>query len=72
MATFIADASVTLPWCFEDEATAWTDSLLDRLRASHKRRAAFLSAIPISKLASLVPFPILPPLIYTCQFHGLC
>ncbi len=33
MAIFIADASVTLPWCFEDEATSWTDSLLDRLRA---------------------------------------
>lgn len=32
MATFVADASVTLPWCFQDEATVWTDSLLDRLR----------------------------------------
>lgn len=32
MATFVADASVTLPWCFEDESTAWTDGLLDRLR----------------------------------------
>src|SRR5579872_5231326 len=33
MAGFVVDASVTLAWCFEDEATAWTDSLLDRLRA---------------------------------------
>jgi predicted nucleic acid-binding protein len=33
MATFVADALVTLPWCFQDEATAWTDSLLDRLLA---------------------------------------
>lgn len=33
MAIFVADASVVLPWCFEDEATAWTDGLLDRLRA---------------------------------------
>jgi predicted nucleic acid-binding protein len=24
---------VTLPWCFEDEATTWTDSFLERLRA---------------------------------------
>ena len=32
MATFVADASVTLSWCFEDETTAWTDGLLDRLR----------------------------------------
>ena len=31
MAGFIADASVTLPWCFEDEASTWTESLLDRL-----------------------------------------
>lgn len=29
---FVADASITLSWCFEDEATPWTDSLLDRLR----------------------------------------
>lgn len=32
MAVFVADASVTLAWCFEDEATAWTDGLLDDLR----------------------------------------
>jgi predicted nucleic acid-binding protein len=36
MATFVADASVTLPWCFQDEATAWTDSLLDRLRVGDR------------------------------------
>jgi len=29
---FVADASITLSWCFEDEATPWTDRLLDRLR----------------------------------------
>ena len=33
---FVADASITLAWCFEDEATAWTDSLLDRLRNGDK------------------------------------
>jgi len=36
MATFVADASVTLPWCFQDEATAWTDGLLDRLRGGDR------------------------------------
>jgi predicted nucleic acid-binding protein len=36
MVTFVADASVTLPWCFEDEATAWTDGLLDRLRGGDR------------------------------------
>jgi predicted nucleic acid-binding protein len=28
---FVADASATLPWRFEDEATPWTEALLDRL-----------------------------------------
>jgi len=32
MPAFVVDASATLPWCFEDEATSWTESLLDRLR----------------------------------------
>lgn len=31
MAPFVVDASATLPWCFEDEATAWSESLLDLL-----------------------------------------
>jgi predicted nucleic acid-binding protein len=31
MTTFIPDASVTLGWCFGDEKTAYTESLLDRL-----------------------------------------
>ncbi|MFO0792019.1 MAG: type II toxin-antitoxin system VapC family toxin [Pirellulales bacterium] len=30
-ATFVIDCSVTMAWCFEDEATLRTDSLLDRL-----------------------------------------
>jgi len=32
MARFVIDASATLPWCFADEATEWSESLLDRLR----------------------------------------
>jgi predicted nucleic acid-binding protein len=31
MATFVIDASATLPWCLKDEETAWTISLLRRL-----------------------------------------
>jgi predicted nucleic acid-binding protein len=31
MAGFIADASASLPWCFEDEATTWSEALLDRV-----------------------------------------
>lgn len=36
MATFVVDASVALAWCFEDEASAWTEGLLDRLRAGDR------------------------------------
>jgi predicted nucleic acid-binding protein len=32
MAVFVVDASVALAWCFEDEATDWTDEFLERLR----------------------------------------
>lgn len=28
MPPLVADASVTLSWCFEDESVAWTDSIL--------------------------------------------
>jgi predicted nucleic acid-binding protein len=30
---FVVDASATLPWCFEDEATPEAEGLLERLRA---------------------------------------
>lgn len=36
MALFIVDASASLPWCFEDEATTWTDELLDRLKTEDR------------------------------------
>ena len=29
---FVLDTSITMAWCFEDEATEATDALLDRLR----------------------------------------
>ena len=32
MAGFVPDASLTLTWCFEDEATPTTDALLRRLK----------------------------------------
>jgi predicted nucleic acid-binding protein len=31
MATFVIDASATLPWCLKDEESVWTISLLRRL-----------------------------------------
>ncbi len=33
MALLVVDASVTLAWCFEDEASDWTEAILDRLLA---------------------------------------
>ncbi len=32
MAVFVVDASVALAWCFEDEATRWSEEFLERLR----------------------------------------
>ena len=32
MAFFVVDASAALAWCFEDEASGFTDGLLERLR----------------------------------------
>jgi predicted nucleic acid-binding protein len=32
MAVFVVDASVALAWCFEDEATTWSEEFLERLR----------------------------------------
>lgn len=34
---FVIDTSITMAWCFEDEATEATDALLERLR--HERAA---------------------------------
>lgn len=31
MAIFVVDASAALAWCFEDEASTWTEGLLERL-----------------------------------------
>ena len=31
---FVVDASVTMSWCFEDGATSYTESVLERLRGS--------------------------------------
>ena len=33
MAVFVVDASVALAWCFEDEASNWSEGLQQRLRS---------------------------------------
>jgi predicted nucleic acid-binding protein len=36
MPGFVPDASATMPWRFEDEATPWTDALLDRIQGEEE------------------------------------
>jgi predicted nucleic acid-binding protein len=38
MPGFVIDASATLPWCFAEEATHWTEELLDRLQGGEEVR----------------------------------
>jgi predicted nucleic acid-binding protein len=38
MPGFVIDASATLPWRFEDEATPWTEALLDRVQGGEEVR----------------------------------
>jgi predicted nucleic acid-binding protein len=49
---FVIDASATLPWCFEDEATPGTDRLLFDLRAGDT--AAVPAHWPLEVLNSLL------------------
>src|SRR5690348_12820615 len=52
MAGFIPDASIVLPWRFEDEATTWTDSLLERIKQGE--RAVVPGHWPLEVLNSLL------------------
>ena len=48
MASFVIDASATLPWCFEDEATAYTESLLNRCAAGEEVMVASIWPLEIT------------------------
>lgn len=48
----IVDASAALPWCFAEEATPWTESLLNRLESGEEIRAP--AHWPIEVMNSLV------------------
>ena len=50
MAGFIVDCSVTVAWCFEDEATVELDSLLDRVQ----REGAVVPPLWISEAANVL------------------
>ena len=49
MATFVMDASATLPWCFKDEATAYTEGLLDRCAAGEEVMVASIWPLEITQ-----------------------
>jgi predicted nucleic acid-binding protein len=52
MASFVMDASAALPWCFEDEATAYTEGLLNRCAAGEEIMVA--SIWPLEMTNSLL------------------
>ena len=52
MPGFVTDASATLPWCFADEATPWTEALLDRLQGGEE--ALVPAHWPVEVMNSLV------------------
>jgi len=48
MASFVIDASTILPWCFEDEATAYTEGLLNRCAAGEEVTVASVWPLEIT------------------------
>jgi predicted nucleic acid-binding protein len=48
MVSFVIDASATLPWCFEDEATAYTEGLLNRCAAGEEVMVASVWPLEIT------------------------
>jgi predicted nucleic acid-binding protein len=48
MASFVIDASTTLPWCFDDEATAYTEGLLNRCAAGEEVMVASVWPLEIT------------------------
>lgn len=48
MSRFVLDASVTLCWCFENQATAYTEDLLDRMAAGDEASVPFVWPLEIA------------------------
>jgi predicted nucleic acid-binding protein len=48
MAAFVLDASVALPWCFDDEAIAYTEGLLNRCAAGEEVMVASVWPLEIT------------------------
>jgi len=50
MVSFVIDASATLPWCFDDEATAYTEGLLDRCAAGEEVAVASIWPLEVTNV----------------------
>ncbi len=48
MSRFVLDASVTLCWCFENQATAYTEDLLDRMAAGDEASVPFVWPLEVA------------------------
>jgi predicted nucleic acid-binding protein len=48
MASLVIDASATLPWCFDDEATAYIEGLLNRCAAGEEVMVAAVWPLEIT------------------------
>ena len=48
MVSFVIDASATLPWCFEEEATVYTEGLLNRCAAGEEVMVASVWPLEIT------------------------
>ena len=50
MISFVIDASATLPWCFDDEATAYTEGLLDQCAAGEEVAVASIWPLEVTNV----------------------
>jgi predicted nucleic acid-binding protein len=48
LSRFVLDASVTLCWCFENQATPYTESLLDRMAAGDEASVPFVWPLEVA------------------------
>lgn len=53
MPAFVLDASMTLAWCFEDEATDFTDDLLEQLRAGGEALTSSIWPLEVANVIRL-------------------
>jgi predicted nucleic acid-binding protein len=48
LSRFVLDASVTLCWCFENQATPYTEALLDRMAAGDEATVPFVWPLEVA------------------------